>query len=356
MTIYTQQRFYFMTLDPVHIGAGGYRLGRVDNTIAREPGTNLPKIPGTSLAGAARSYAALRYGKPDAAGQHNVFQKSIRKLSDDDKQGAKNKCPIIYTFGTATDAGGGQAGTVSIGDAQILFFPVASMAGPIWVSTIDRIKDAWVEGKIKLPKNGETEIVPTDTKENAQVVTSLNWEGKELNLGWLLFACTKGLSIEAPDELKDKDEWMAIKDRVVLTTPKLFSQIVNSNLEVRTSVAINAETGAAEDGALFTYEAIPRATWLWGDVIEDNYAVLNRRLFPVTTKQCKVTITKEGEEETRDYKDNQGEELGATWSRPLDVVNAGFKLIEFLGVGGMGTRGFGRLRTVGSQTINGGAQ
>lgn len=28
--IYTQQRFLFMTLDPVHVGAGGYRLGRVD--------------------------------------------------------------------------------------------------------------------------------------------------------------------------------------------------------------------------------------------------------------------------------------------------------------------------------------
>ena len=57
--LYEHRRFVFMTLDPVHIGAGGYRLGRVDNTITREPGTNLPKIPGTSLAGAARSYAAI---------------------------------------------------------------------------------------------------------------------------------------------------------------------------------------------------------------------------------------------------------------------------------------------------------
>jgi CRISPR/Cas system CMR subunit Cmr4 (Cas7 group RAMP superfamily) len=73
--LYEHRRFVFMTLDPVHIGAGGYRLGRVDNTITREPGTNLPKIPGTSLAGAARSYAAMRYGKPAAAGQHKEWQK-----------------------------------------------------------------------------------------------------------------------------------------------------------------------------------------------------------------------------------------------------------------------------------------
>jgi len=61
--MYTQQRLVLMTLDPVHIGTGGYRLGRVDLSIAREPGTNLPKIPGTSLAGAARSYAAMCYEK-----------------------------------------------------------------------------------------------------------------------------------------------------------------------------------------------------------------------------------------------------------------------------------------------------
>src|SRR5438876_2561634 len=93
--LYTQQSFLFMTIDPVHIGAGGYRLGRVDMTIAREPGTNLPKIPGTSLAGATRSYAAMRYGKPEAAGRHNNFR------------GDRTTCPIIYTFGTATDTESG---------------------------------------------------------------------------------------------------------------------------------------------------------------------------------------------------------------------------------------------------------
>src|SRR5438270_1402746 len=88
--IYTQKRLLFMTLDPVHVGTGGYRLGRVDMTIARESGTNLPKIPGTSLAGATRSYAAMSYGKPSAAGKHDKFR------------GHKKECPIIYTFGTAT--------------------------------------------------------------------------------------------------------------------------------------------------------------------------------------------------------------------------------------------------------------
>src|SRR6266568_5862220 len=168
---FTPECFYFMTLDPVHIGAGGYRLGRVDMTIAREPGTQLPKIPGTSLAGAARSYAAIRYGKTAAAGQHKDLKKE-----------QKLQCPIIYTFGTATDPseagtsgasseGPSQAGTVSIGDAHILFFPVNSMAGPVWVSTKEIVEEAWGEGSVTPPKDGEQEIEPSDNK----IVTNLNW-------------------------------------------------------------------------------------------------------------------------------------------------------------------------------------
>ena len=38
-------------------------------------------------------------------------------------------------------------------------------------------------------------------------------------------------------------------------------------------------------------------------------------------------------------------ELG--WESALDVVKAGLRMAEWLGVGGMGTRGFGRLAIVG---------
>ena len=48
-----------LTQDPVYIGTGGYTIGRVDNTIVRDPITNLPKIPGSSLAGTWRYYAVL---------------------------------------------------------------------------------------------------------------------------------------------------------------------------------------------------------------------------------------------------------------------------------------------------------
>jgi CRISPR-associated protein Cmr4 len=275
-------------------------------TIIREPGTNLPKVPGTSLAGAARSYAAMRYGKPAAAGQH-------KKL--DGK--AKEKCPIIYTFGTATDTGGGRAGTVSLSDAMILFFPVHSNQGPIWISTVDILTSVGFAVSGPPPSDSGT-------------ATATLKASKGLSLGWLLLDAPDQATITPPKaDLKD---YARIAGRIVLLGPKLFSHIVSSNLEVRTSVSINPETGAAEEGALFTYEAIPRCTWLWCDIVQDDY----RNTFPTTTKQFK------------DGAENAGEPLGESeqWTKPLDVVNAGLRLVEYLGVGGMGTRGFGRMRMV----------
>lgn len=305
--LYSQQRFIFMALDPVHIGTGQTRIGRVDNTIVRETGTNIPKIPGTSLMGAARSYASLVYGKPEAAGQHKKLK--TEQMKD---------CPIVYTFGTYNNGNTveGQQGKISISDAQILFFPVYSMAGPVWVSTSEilALADFQVNGLI--------------SSADDVLHTSLNWSKETLNLGWLHLKAKNGLIVKPPGEIENKKEWESIKQRIVIVSIKLFSQIVNSNLEVRTSVAINPETGAAEDGALFTYEAIPRATWFWSDVVQDDYT----SEFPKTKKQ----FTARGE--------NSGEELPSEWNSPLDVVKTGFELMEFLGVGGMTTRGFGRVK------------
>ncbi|MCX8071760.1 MAG: hypothetical protein N3C12_04840 [Candidatus Binatia bacterium] len=48
-----------MAIDPIQVGTGGARLGRVDLTIVRAPVTCVPKIPGWSLAGVCRAYAAM---------------------------------------------------------------------------------------------------------------------------------------------------------------------------------------------------------------------------------------------------------------------------------------------------------
>lgn len=331
--MYTQQRFILMALDPVHIGTGGYRLGRVDLSIAREPGTNLPKIPGTSLAGAARSYAAMRYEKTQCAGQGQGKEDKQRHCT-------LATCPICYTFGSTKGNEGGNAGTVSLSDAQLLLFPVHSLAGPVWVTTAQRLNDAGFM----------VEPATTVEKEAFATTLSLKEGNKSLNLGWLLLEHQAKVTVDRSKKMREEmlrldpadsmwqKIWPAVEKRLVLVDVSLFSHIVNSNLEVRTSVSIDPNTGAAKDGALFTYEALPRATWLWCDVVEDDYRRDEKKPWPVTKKF--------------NGQDNQGEELGEAWSQPLHVVRAGLKLAEYLGIGGMGTRGFGRVQTVGDWTVS----
>ena len=306
MAIYKRRRYLFMTLDPVHIGTGGYRLGRVDNSIVREPGTRVPKIPGTSLHGAARSYAAQLYGTPEAAGQtHDTVTNPEQN-------------PVCYTFGYIKKSNNGQdvkaySGVVNVFDAHIVLFPVHSLVGPVWVGTVERLCEAGFE----------VSNVPGGCAKDTALLT---FERKDpLNLGWLMVNTGGQVAVYAPTEWQTEQRWKAIEDKIVLVHEALFGHIVNSNLEVRTSVSINPETGAAEDKALFTYEAIPRATFLTAEVVLDDY----RAKFE-SVSQNKNSLPS-----------------NAVWQSPLDVLDAGLRLIEWLGVGGMGTRGFGRIAVVG---------
>lgn len=330
-------RYLLMTLDPVHVGTGGYRLGGIDLSIVREPGTNVPKIPGTSLNGVLRSYAAHKYGKPKCAGQGQ----------GEEKHCGKPTCPICYTFGYASEKERGHAGVVSLFDAQIVLFPVYSMRGPVWVSTMDRLRDAGFSYE-----NG------TNTPQDTRALTTFAKEG-EINLGWLMIDVGGKVSITPPnaDDTEEwkKKEWDAISNKIVITTERMFSVVVNSNLEVRTSVSINPETGAAEEGALFTYEAIPRATWLWMDVVVNDY----RGAFPSLKRlEAWRNGMNENEKERLEkagWKDedvnetyNRYKERKLNWEKPDEVVDAAFELTSILGIGGMGTRGFGRVKKVAS--------
>ena len=376
---YENHRSILMTVDPVHVGTGGMRLGRVDLSIVREPGTNLPKIPGTALHGAVRSYAAHRYGKPGCAGLGQAREERERE-----GHCGRPTCPICYTFGYVRGEETEQAhsGVVTLTDARILLFPVYSMVGPVWVTSPSALEDfngsqqAVQEGKAKWPQN----------------LTSQ----QHLNLGWLMVEKEENLNVPSlrfPQEIPQ-----AVRGRIVLISDKLFTHVVNSNLEVRTSVSINPETGAAEPGALFTYEAIPRATFLWLDVIVDDY----RGMFPSKSslEKWKTSLEDlpgnfpesgaEGERvlrgtgllrRKRPEHSSSGEEKSEYWEsvrearesltrmiehelgfyrngtrlpwaekegteRIEELIKAGLEWAEHLGIGGMGTRGFGRLRKV----------
>lgn len=321
--------YYAMALDPIHVGTGGYRLGRVDNTIVREPGTNLPKLPGTSLSGACRAYTAMATGKYEWTENGNTYccaGQGQEEEGNPKKSGhcCKGTCPVCVSFGYAKKTTGFQ-GLAQFSDVRILFFPVHSFAGPVWITCPAVLNDAEAgefivdDKKVKIP----SDLIKSNNSNEQPV--------KNLNLGWLM------LDIESRDfSLNDKFKKIPseITQHSVLVSNKLFSQIVNDNLEVRTSVSIDPETGAAKDGALFTYEAIPRSAVFWF-----NISYLDPKYFKI-----KVEYEENGEKKTK-LKTPAPKHNGS----PITVqetVEKGLQLFEHLGIGGMNTRGMGRLRVL----------
>ncbi len=280
---------YALALDPIHVGTGGMRLGRVDLSIVREPGTNIPKIPGTSLVGAARAYAAMQVsGKfPGCAGQGGHC--------------GQPDCPICVTFGFSKGSGISFQGLAQFSDARLIFFPVHSLAGPVWV-TCPRVLE-------------ELSVTTTEPADNQVHVASGVQQSGKLNLGWLMLDVA-GNNF-APQVTHVPQE---ILNRSVLVSNKMFGHIVNDNLEVRTSVSIDPQTGAATEGALFTYEALPRACVLYFEVV-----ISDPKFYQINGQQPLNTGGKQ---------------------QVIDTVRKGLTLFEFLGVGGMNTRGMGRLRVL----------
>lgn len=304
---YTSKTYYAIALDPIHVGAGAALLGRVDLPIIRDPGTNIPKIPGTSLSGPARTYTAIKTGKykwKDSDGEYSCAgrggdwgEKHCGKVSP--------ACPVCVPYGFSKGSGNSMQGLTQFFDAQILLFPVSSMAGPVWITSPMSLQNLKLETEFQAP-------------ENSFYPFGRELQNKEmLNLGWLLLK--KGQGNGSLNQLPIPEE---IKQRAVLISDKLFPKVINSNLEVRTSVSIDPATGTAEEGALYTYEAIPRGTVLMFDVIYNsgNY-------FKIGDKK----LEREG-----------GLDVDTSWVRTQ--VEIGLQLFGILGIGGMGTRGMGRLK------------
>jgi CRISPR-associated protein Cmr4 len=311
---FERYRYAGLAVDPIHVGTGGARLGRVDNTIVRDPATKLPKIPGSSLAGVLRTYVAMaeENGRdqqqrskpyyPDCAGQGQ------RREGDSGGHCGQPTCKVCTVFGFAQgkDRAGGFAGLAAFSDMHLLLFPVATREGPVWVTSPGALRLAGIDHQI----------------DDDNKVYRKNGQGRSLNLGWLLLNGGNLTDTGLDVRLTDFGIPPYIRDRVAVVsdTDNLFSHVVNSNLEVRTSVAIDASTGAAEEGALFTYEALPRSSVLCWDVIcrfPGHFRIGNEQVEAVKTPE-----------------------------EVHEVVKKAHAYLEALGIGGMGTRGMGRLKVL----------
>lgn len=311
--------YYAMTIDPIHVGTGGTRLERVDLSIVRDPATKLPKIPGSSISGPARAYTALETEKYRWEENGREYSCAGRGGEGGEKHcGMVNPaCPVCVPYGFSKGTGNSLQGLAQFFDAHILLFPVASMIGPVWVTSPLALEAYEIADFL------EDRFYPLGKQVEAR---------ENLNFGWIMLEKAKD-NLEKIDQIKKKipeEIPEFIKQRVVLVSDTVFPKIVNSNLEVRTSVSIDPDTGAAEEKALFTYEAIPRGTILKFDVVYNS-----GEFFKVGDKDLKL---------------QDGRNVDIQWVK--EQVEEGLKLFEVLGIGGMNTRGMGRVRVLNLEEVN----
>ncbi len=343
---------FSIAMDPIYIGTGGFTIGRVDNTIVRDPTTKIPKIPGSSVAGTWRYYVALELqgeikdkqpsfedikkatgktltdklkntnweNEANLDGWYKFNGNKISRIScagqDDlpnltreesaDKKGHCGHCIVCKGFGFSKKDLSWQ-GMIFFSDLSILYFPVYTRLGIKWI-TSKSIYESVIENK---------EI------KNSANNSILTQKGNEthLNLGWMNFKVSDSHGIEKvfPDSIENIDTIIS-EENIVVVPDNLISQIINSNLEVRTSVSIDPITGAAKEGALFTSEAIPRGTIFYGKIrIFDRsaYAELNEKITDLPSIEQLANALEDSKH-----------------------------FYETLGIGGLTTRGFGRMKII----------
>lgn len=293
---YVQRKFWLYGLDPIHVGAGKAHLSHVDMPILRDPQDGLPKVPGTSLTGVARAGAASRYWQEDKERKMCAGQGTREEPHCGD-------CPICHAFGTARE-GAEKRGAVALSDALLVLFPLYSFThGPLWITEHERLA---------------AELAPWVSLPHEASLTGI-YVSVEASHGIALgrrFAVPDGpltLPPESPDCPSLLRRLLTLR-RVVSVPDALFCRLVNENLEQRTSVAINPFTGASEHQALFTYEALPRASLLAGRL-------------SMETRRWDPTRFPDG------------------WRDACGIVGRGLGEARFGGIGGMNTRGFGRVES-----------
>lgn len=292
-----EYRLYLYAQDPTHIGAGGYRLSRVDNTILRDAASDLPKIPGSSISGLVRTAAIYKLPTGE---RENAMLYARRMLQAQPDLAGGEADPIAQVFGFAEgEKGQSRIGMVAFRDAQILAFPVPTIAGPRWISTAEILTQA----------GGQVTTTPDSIAEVVQQGQDGLVAGRA-SLGTFLLNSKPG-QMALPDGLGTGASLPGldfVQSRLILVHPDLFSSLINLNLETRTSVVIDFATGTAADRLLFTYEATPRGTLFAGSLELDD------ERFPELADKASSMLK--------------------------DALPLAFQW----GIGGMTTRGFGKMR------------
>lgn len=248
---------FLYATSPVHMGAG-QAFGLIDNPIARERHCEHPVFPGSGLKGAIR----------------HRFHSLPGWI-----EGEKGEKLLDRLFGPESQAGTLHAGAISLGDAQLVAFPVRSVKqGYVYATSAHALARA----ARLLAQLGVTGMPASPAAVAAGQTCVANPEllnGDKLHLEAFEYLNTSAQA----DALKAVGQWLAdnalpagdahayFRDKfardLVLLADEDFNWFSKNATVVEPHVRINDKTGAADDGGLFYTENLPPETLMLGSLM-----------------------------------------------------------------------------------------
>jgi CRISPR-associated protein Cmr4 len=224
---------FIHALSPLHAGTG-QGVGSIDLPIAREKGTGIPYLPGSSLKGVLRDLSAAQLD-PE------------RRLA---------------LFGPETTKASEHAGALSIGDALLLCFPVRSLAGVFAYATspylLERFaREAELVG-FSLPPKPRAPQEPTTAYLAPQ--SKLAYDGK-LYLEDLDFKAQEEPSLASWEERLSR--WIPIQGRLCLLHDDIMTFLLETATEVTARIRLDDESKTVAQGALWYEESLPAESFLY---------------------------------------------------------------------------------------------
>lgn len=253
---------FLYATSPVHMGAG-QAFGLIDNPIARERHCEHPVFPGSGLKGAIRHrFHALPNWSEGEKGE-KLLDRLFGPESRPEDRGGKDL----------------HAGAVSLGDAQLVAFPVRSVKqGYVYATSAHALARA----ARLLAQLGIQEVpaVPSALAANSCCVANPELlSGDKLHLEAFEYRNNPAQA----DKLQAVAQWLAdhalpagdahryfhtkFARDLVLLADEDFNWFTKNATVVEPHVRINNTTGAADDGGLFYTENLPPETLMLGSLM-----------------------------------------------------------------------------------------
>lgn len=245
---------------PCHAGSGS-ALGVVDLPIQRERHTNWPMIQASGVKGAFRANFeryAYNIKSENVGNSKKDFEILTQKLFGTDFFCFHDEKNEKVSIGK----GEGFSGSLSVGDAKILAYPMRSNVSPfVWITcpaVLKRLqKDLAFAGediaKCKIPEVKENEAVLIKGSISGDVLLE-DYEVKVSN----------------DKKVEGFDAWFAGTDRLILVSDEVFNYGVTNCTQIMAQIKIDSKTGTTADGSLRYQEELPSDTLMytvihWGD-------------------------------------------------------------------------------------------